>query len=250
MSHSGEKHVCNPSLTDTNEVILKMICSHMSNEACFAKVPLFEHLASSEADLLTSLLQTRHYHKRDYVVQEGERSDTLYVIHQGSVKLCKYTEAGKEHIIRFLFAGDFFGQDALLHQMPHPSNAEVLENSAICSIHKHGFDQLLAYDPKLAYTFLLALSNRLRETDEWNRSLRAMTTEQKIAKLLLDFHMRNHAKPEMRLPVFKKDMALLLGITPETLSRKLSSMQRQRLLQVNGSDIRILQLERLQGMIP
>lgn len=149
-----------------------------------------------------------------------------------------------------MFAGDFFGQDALLHQMPHPSNAEVLENSAICSIHKHGFDQLLAYDPKLAYTFLLALSNRLRETDEWNRSLRAMTTEQKIAKLLLEFHMRNHAKPEMRLPVFKKDMALLLGITPETLSRKLSSMQRQRLLQVNGSDIRILQLECLQGMIP
>ncbi|MNW66411.1 transcriptional regulator FixK [compost metagenome] len=76
-----------------------------------------------------------------------------------------------------------------------------------------------------------------------------MTTEQKIAKLLLHFHTRNHANPEIRLPVFKKDIALLLGITPETLSRKLNMMQHQMLLQVNGNEIRILQLQELKDMI-
>ncbi|PYE51234.1 Crp/Fnr family transcriptional regulator [Paenibacillus barcinonensis] len=226
-----------------------MICSQTSDEFCFSKVPLFEHLSPYEGSLLNSLLHTSHYHKGELVVQEGECSDTLYILQLGSVKLCKYNEAGKEHIIRFLFAGDFFGQDCLLHQIPHPSNAVVLENSTICSIRQKEFELLLTHAPKLAYYFLLALSHRLRETEEWNSSINAMTTEQKIAKLLLDFHMRNHAKPELRLPVFKKDMALLLGITPETLSRKLNSMQRQQLLQVNGNDIRILQLERLQHMI-
>ncbi|WP_366295278.1 Crp/Fnr family transcriptional regulator [Paenibacillus sp. AN1007] len=226
-----------------------MICEHDRNDACFSKVSLFQHLEPEDASLLTSLLHTRTYHKGEYVVQDGERSDTLFVIHQGSVKLSKYNENGKEHIIRFLFSGDFFGQSSLLHQTPHHANAEVLEPSSICSIHKQDFDQLLEQDPKLAYHFLLAITSLLSETDKWNSSLSAMTTEQKIAKLLLDFHTRNHENHDLRLPVFKKDMALLLGITPETLSRKLNVMQHQNLLQVNGNEIRILQLQELKDMI-
>ncbi|MGO4527767.1 Crp/Fnr family transcriptional regulator [Paenibacillus sp. 2TAF8] len=226
-----------------------MICTHGKNDACFTKVSLFQHLDPADAALLTSLLHTSKYLKGEYIVQEGELSDSLFVIHQGSVKLSKYNENGKEHIIRFLFSGDFFGQHSLLHQTPHQSNAEVLETSSICSIRKQDFDQLLEHDPKLAYHFLLAITRLLNETDEWNSSLSAMTTDQKIAKLLLDFHTRNHANPEIRLPVFKKDMALLLGITPETLSRKLNLMQHQRLLQVNGNEIRILQLQELKDMI-
>lgn len=162
-----------------------MICAHEAKDACFSKVSLFQHLDPSESALLISLLHTREYTKGEVVVQEGERTDTLFVVHQGCVKLSKTNENGKEHIIRFLFPGDFFGQDSLLHQKPHAANAEVLEPSTICSINKQDFDQLLEHDPKLAYHFLLAISNLLRETDEWNSSLSTMTTEQKIAKLLL-----------------------------------------------------------------
>ncbi|MEC0127597.1 Crp/Fnr family transcriptional regulator [Paenibacillus pabuli] len=226
-----------------------MICAHEAMDACFSKVSLFQHLGPEASVLLTSLLHSRKYDRGEYVVQEGEHSDTLYVVHQGCVKLSKYNENGKEHIIRFLFPGDFFGQDSLLHQKPHTANAEVLEPSAICSISKHDFDPLLEQDPKLAYHFLLAISDLLSETDEWNSSLSAMTTEQKVAKLLMYFHTRNHARHKIRLPVFKKDMALLLGITPETLSRKLAVMQNQGLLQVTGNCILILQLDQLQKMI-
>ncbi|MFC9709817.1 Crp/Fnr family transcriptional regulator [Paenibacillus sp. JNUCC31] len=199
--------------------------------------------------MLTSLLHSRKYDKGEYVVQEGERSDTLYIVHQGCVKLSKYGQNGKEHIIRFLFPGDFFGQAALLHQKPHDANAEILESSALCSMNKHNFDLLLEQYPKLAYHFLLAVSDLLGTTDEWNSALSSMDTEQKIANLLLYFHTRNHAPHEIRLPVFKKDMALLLGITPETLSRKLAAMQKQGLLQVTGNCILILQLEQLKEKI-
>lgn len=194
-----------------------MICTHEAKDACFSKVSLFQHLDPSEAALLISLLHTRKYNKGEVVVQEGEHSDTLYVVHQGCVKLSKYNENGKEHIIRFLFPGDFFGQDSLLHQKPHAANAEVLEPSAICSISKHDFDQLLEHDPKLAYHFLLAITKLLRETDEWNSSLSAMTTEQKIAKLLLYFHTRNHARHEIRLPVYKKIWLCCSGLHPKHL---------------------------------
>lgn len=109
-----------------------MICAHEAKDTCFSKVSLFQHLDESEAALLSSLLHTRRYNKGEMVVQEGERSDTLYVIHQGCVKLSKYNENGKEHIIRFLFPGDFFGQDSLLHQnhMPRTPKFWSLQPSA------------------------------------------------------------------------------------------------------------------------
>jgi len=226
-----------------------MICSSQGKTPCYDKVPLFQHLGSEESSLLASLLQSRSYHKGEMVVKEGECSAKLYMVHQGCVKLSKYAKNGKEHIVRFLFPGDFFGHDALLHQKPYEVHAEVLETSTLCTLHRQDFDRLIEHDPMLAYHFLLAVSNLLEQSEEWNTALSSMNPEQRIAKLLLNFHMRNMERDGIKLPVFKKDMAMLIGITPETLSRKLAIMQSEGLLQVAGNVIYLLQLEELQQRI-
>ncbi|NUU78334.1 Crp/Fnr family transcriptional regulator [Paenibacillus xylanilyticus] len=226
-----------------------MMCDSQIKAPCFVKVPLFQHLAPEESTLLASLLQSRSYHKGEIVVKEGEGSAKLYMVHQGCVKLSKYAENGKEHIVRFLFPGDFFGHDALLHQKPYGVHAEVLEISTLCTLHRQDFDRLIDHNPMLAYHFLLAVSDLLEQSEDWNTALSLMNPEQRIAKLLLNFHTRNMETNGIKLPVFKKDMALLAGITPETLSRKLAILQSEGLLQVAGNVIHLLQLEELQQRI-
>lgn len=223
-----------------------MLCSSQGKALCHVKVPLFQHLRPEASSLLVSLLQSQVFHKGEMVVKEGEGSAKLYMVHQGCVKLSKYTENGKEHIVRFLFPGDFFGHDALLHQKPYGFHAEALETSTLCTLHRQDFDQLIEHDPKLSYHFLLAVSDLLKQSEEWNTALSSMNPEQRIAKLLLNFYVRNIETDGIKLPVFKKDMALLVGITPETLSRKLAIMQSEGLLQVAGNVIHLLQLEELQ----
>lgn len=223
-----------------------MTCNHQTNRSCIHRVPIFEHLTTEEIDALTVATQSKSYKKGEFIFREGEKSETLFVLNEGTVKISKLSDVGKEQIIRFLFPGDFFGQFALLQEKNHYANAEVLDASVVCSIHKQDFQTIMEQNSKMAYRFLLAVSERLRQADEWMGTISLMETERRLAKLLMLFYEKNNAQPEVRLPAQKKELAALLGTTPETLSRKLAFFEEQGLLSVARNSIIIRQPELLQ----
>lgn len=222
-----------------------MTCKHDQNHSCVRKVPIFEHLTAEESQALSEVIQTRQYKKGEFIFHEGEKSDTLFVLNQGTVKISKLSENGKEQIIRFLFTGDFFGQFALLQEKKHYANAEVLDPAVVCCIHKRDFHNLMELNSKMAYHFLLAMSERLQQADEWMGTISLMETERRLAKLMILFYEKNNTSSIIRLPVQKKELAALLGTTPETLSRKLAFFEEQGILSVDRKMISIKQPDQL-----
>lgn len=222
-----------------------MSCARHDQHSCIHRVPVFEQLTEEDAASLSSAVQSRPYRKGERIFREGERSDRLFIVNDGIVKLSKLSEEGKEQIIRFLFPGDFFGQFALLQEKNHYADAEALSPAVICTIRKQDFLPIMAQNAKLAYRFLLAVSERLAQADDWMGTLRLMDTERRLAKLLMAFYERNDGQTEIRLPVQKKELAALIGTTPETLSRKLAELDQRGILAVARSRIVILQPKRL-----
>lgn len=162
------------------------------HNGCVHRVPIFAHLTEPEINLLQGVILSQTYGKGDFVFQEEEQSESLFVLNEGLIKLSKVADNGKEHIIRFLFPGDFFGQFALLQEKQHYANAEVIEPAVVCQIHRNEFKPLL-------------------------------------------------------------EQALMIGTTPETLSRKLSPFESLSLIQMNKRFITILDppaLQQLAGMLP
>jgi CRP/FNR family transcriptional regulator len=210
-----------------------MTCGNHAAHTCIDKVPIFEHLTAEEAELLTAAIRPKRYKKGETIFREGVRSETLYILQEGIVKISKLSETGKEQILRFLFPGDFFGHFAMLQNKTHYANAEVLEDAVVCLIHKQAFRQILEGSPKSAYRFLLAVSERLGQADEWLGTISLMDTDRRMAKLLLHFYEKNGAQPVMRLPAKKKELAALLGVAPETFSRKLACFEENGLLEVS-----------------
>jgi len=222
-----------------------MSCVHHENHSCIHRVPIFEQLTDQEIEVVAAAVQSRRYRKGELIFHEGERSDQLYIVNEGILKLSKLSDEGKEQIIRFLFPGDFFGQFALLQEKKHYANAEVLSPAIICTIHKQDFQPIMEQNARMAYRFLLAVSERLAQADDWMGTLSLMETDRRLAKLLMLFYERNHAQAEIVLPVQKKELAALLGTTPETLSRKLASLESQGLLTVTRGSVIIHQPQRL-----
>ena len=218
-----------------------MNCAHQENHSCVHRVPIFEQLTDAEAETLASAVQSRHYRKGELIFREGERSDRLFIVNEGVLKLSKLSGEGKEQIIRFLFPGDFFGQFALLQEKTHYANAEVLAPAIICTIHKQDFQPIMEQNARMAYRFLLAVSERLAQADDWIGTLSLMETDRRLAKLLMILYERGNAQAEVRLPVQKKELAALLGTTPETLSRKLADLEQQGLLTVARNSVVIHQ---------
>jgi CRP-like cAMP-binding protein len=223
-----------------------MACCHHTIEApCIHKVPIFEQLTEDESASLLTVIHSHRYKKGEYVFREGEQSNCLFILNQGLVKLFKTSDEGKEQIYRFLFPGDFLGQFALLQEKNHYAHAEALEDTDICLIHRQDFIALLESNSKMAYRFLVALSERLGQAEEWIGTLSLLEVERRLAKLLLTFFDRNNRQPVIKLPAQKKELASLLGTTPETLSRKLAMFEDSGAIAVNRNHLTILNPELL-----
>lgn len=206
---------------------------HTPTGSCVRNVPIFKGLNDEEFCQIQQAVNSQTYQKGKFIFQEGEQSDTLYIVHKGMVKVSKFSDDGKEQIIRLLFPGDFFGQYALLENKQHHAHAEVLEQASVCSIHKDDFRQILERSPNIAMKYMMVLSERLQAADEWIGAISLMEVERRLAKAILSFYEKEQ-KLNFELPVSKKDFASLIGTTPETLSRKLVSLSELKLIKLNG----------------
>jgi CRP-like cAMP-binding protein len=223
-----------------------MSCHNHQKGSCVRSVPVFKGLNNEEVDALNQVVKSRTYHKGEFIFREGDSSDTLYVVHKGTIKVSKVTEEGKEQIIRILFPGDFFGQYALLENKKHYADAEVLEDTTVCHLHKNDFKIILERNPAMAMNFMMALSELLQIADEWIGTISLLEVERRLAKALLLFFERENGGEYFQLPVPKKDFASLIGATPETLSRKLVHLQSIDILELDGRrGIRLLDIDKL-----
>lgn len=213
--------------------------------SCIRSVPVFQGLNDEEIMALHKVTLSRCFEKGNFIFREGEQSESLFVLNRGIVKIVKISDVGKEQIIRLLFPGDFFGLFALLQEKEHYANAEVLETAEVCLIQKKDFKAIIEREPQTAYRFMLAISEKLQQADEWIGTFSLMEVERRLARILLAFYNRNKA-PNIQLPVPKKELAALLGTTPETLSRKLAYFESLNILSLkNRKEIRILNADEL-----
>ena len=200
-----------------------------------------------DLQLLQKVTNSRDFQKGEFIFRDGERSETLFIVKEGIIKLTKTSAEGKEQIVRLLFPGDFFGLFALLRDEKHYANAEALGKTVICSIDKKDFLKMMESHSEMSFRFLLAVNDRLYEADESVGFLGLMEVEQRLARALLLFHDKTKAQNgTFALPISKKDLASFIGTTPETISRKLLSFMSQKLIITDGRrNIKILELDRL-----
>lgn len=217
------------------------------NTACVHRVPIFQGMEPSELDAVQAVTRSKSFHKGEYVFQEGDYSDTLYIVNEGLIKILKLSDEGKEQIVRLLFPGDFFGEFALLQNKNHYVSAKVMEDTTVCTIQKAEFLSTLEQSPKMSYRLILALNQLLHQADEWMSMLSLMEIEQRLARVLLLFNKKMQLKNgKFTFPVPKKDIASLIGTTPETLSRKLLTFSNQGAIRLDGrKGMEIVNLDQL-----
>jgi CRP-like cAMP-binding protein len=227
-----------------------MCCDkHCSHEAlCITSVPVFKGMNEANLQQLQKVTRSRSFVKGEFIFREGERSETLFVVNEGLIKLTKISPDGKEQIVRLLFPGDFFGLFSLLKNENHYLNAEAVGlSTVICYIEKKDFLKTMEHNADLSYRFLLSVNDRLYEADESVGFLSLMEVEQRLARALILFHDKLNAKNgSFTLPITKKDLASYIGTTPESVSRKLLSFMSKKLISMDGRrQIQILELDQL-----
>lgn len=108
---------------------------------------------------------TEDFSAGDYVFREGELGTEMYIVHAGKVEILKELQ-GENQQLAVLEKGDFFGEMALLEDLPRTASARALEDCTLIEIDGATFDHMLRTKPEIAVRIMRKLSRRLRQADQ------------------------------------------------------------------------------------
>jgi len=211
-----------------------MTCNHHQDENpsnCIEIVPIFSNLTEEEMLEIANITTEAKFDKGSYVYMANDLGGKLYVLHSGRVKISRLNINGKEQVLRIVEPGEFMGELTLLSNSPLTDNAEVLEKTLMCMIDGNKLKELMNKYPSIAFKVMEVLSKRLEQAESLIEKINLNTVEQRLALALLDLV---NQKNEITLNMTKGDFASSIGMSQETLSRKLTSFQDEGIIELIG----------------
>lgn len=205
-------------------------------------VSIFSQMDDGVLASLAGLVVTKEYPKDSLVFSQDDPGDAMFVIARGRVKVVLYGESGREVVLSVFRAGDFFGEMALLDNLPRSANVVTLEASTLIVLQRDTFRRYLEQHPSAAFSVMAELCRRLRKADEIISNLSLLDVYGRVARLLRELAQSDGEEIEgggirIRKRPTQQDIAGMINTSRETVSRALSEFQRRGLLQMEGKTI-------------
>lgn len=184
--------------------------------------------------------------------EEDQPSTGVFVLCTGQVKLSCTSREGKTLILKIALPGDVLGLGAVISGSKYEVTAEVIEPTEIKNIRRQEFLEFLEKHGEASLHAAKSLSEEYKTAffDARRLALSGSAAE-RLASLLLDWaRMASCGKPEMRftMALTHEELANMVGSSRETVTRLLSKFKRDKLIQVRGASILVLDPVKLEQL--
>ncbi len=200
------------------------------------KFELFENLNKHELEEIIPNFKLQSVKRNEIIYQNEDIARHFILVLNGSVKISRISKDGKEQIIRTIQPKQFTGELALFEGY-RKAYAIALQKSDIITIEHDAFKNLLRHYPDLSLKMIEILSERLH-LSEAQTSLLSMNTSKK--RLWIFLNENSYISNNLKLFKFKqtkKFVASYLGMSSETLSRKLHQLEEEHKIVQNDDEI-------------
>lgn len=126
----------------------------------------FPGIKAEEVTELISNSQVHAYAPGTSLCMENANEDTFYIILEGEAEVTKVINQNEVRLLKTLYAGDFFGEMALIHNAPRAATVTAKSHLVALELNKEAFDRVLKSSNTVAMTMVREISNRLRTNDE------------------------------------------------------------------------------------
>jgi CRP/FNR family transcriptional regulator len=199
------------------------------------QAPLFTSLLPPQRQCLNQLAAPRKLDAGEMLFLEEEPCTGFYVLTEGSIQLTRSTTVPGAHpTLAVIMPVTSFAEAAMFGGERFPATATALKPSRVFHFPKNLFLAAMREDPDLALAIIHAQSVWLRRLTHKVEQLTGSDSAQRLETWLAE-HLPKGAS--LVLPVTKKTLAAQLGMTPETLSRGLRTLQDQGILEVKGTTL-------------
>jgi len=179
----------------------------------------------SDADLMAvgSHGVARSYPKNTIIVTEGDKTDSLYVILEGRVKVFVSDDSGNEVLLLTQGAGEYFGE-LVLDEGPRSASIMTLEPARFLVVPKADFREFVMRNPAFALSLIEKLIGRVRSLTASVKSLALMDVYGRVARLLLELAEDNGGQLAIAQRLTQQDIASRIGASREMVSRILKDL--------------------------
>ena len=204
-------------------------------------------------DRLDSLVASRRAVPRgDALFRAGESFQSLFAVRTGFFKTCVSSEDGRDQVTGFQMAGELLGLDGIGTDS-HTCDAVALEDSQVCVIPYAALEDLSREFSELQHQFHKIMSREIVREHGVMLLLGSMRAEERLAAFLLNLTQRLRARgfsaSSLILRMTREEIGSYLGLKLETVSRTFSKFQDDGMLDVKQRQIRILDQDKLQGLV-
>lgn len=184
------------------------------------------------------------------LVHEGAPADSLFFVRSGTFKVSRTDEDGYEQVLAFAIRGEVLGFDALCMEF-HPAAVLALEDSTVFMIPRRQIETYSEAVPSFAGALQQAGSLTLIRSREMVDILAAVASEVRLARFLILLSRRmagcGLSPKRFYLRMGRRDIASLLGVAQETISRSFGALSAMGLLHVDDRNVEILNMTELKA---
>ena len=206
------------------------------NYAVLKKVSLFEDLEESALRTIASEAVTRTIPRNVILFNEGDHTDSLYVILSGRVKVYCGDEDGNEIVLKILGPHDYFGELAVIDGGPRSASVMTLEPSQLSIISRDDFLRHLSREPEIAIRLLKTMVHKLRQETENLKSLALMDVYGRVAKLLLELATEQDGNLTIDRLTYR-EIATRVGASREMVGRIFKDLKTGGYITITGDQI-------------
>ncbi|HZP17245.1 MAG TPA: Crp/Fnr family transcriptional regulator [Terriglobales bacterium] len=218
-----------------------------------AKVQIFSGLSDSEMDFLARRVMARNYSAGQIVFHEGDPCSGLYVVAAGQIRIYKTSPNGREQVLSIDGPGSSVAELPVFDGGNYPASVAAMEDATLLFVSKKDFQELCLTHPQVALKVLRVVGARLRRLVGIIEELSFTTVRHRLGAFLLRLARKEGMAAgngvAVVLPASNQELAAQLGTVRELVSRNLSRLQSEGLIEIDGRNVIIHDLKAMEAEI-
>ena len=214
------------------------------------KIPLLADLSDEEIGRIKSELRFRQYAKRDIVLQKGGAGDGLLFLLSGQLQVIDVTEDGRAIGLRMLAPGDFFGEIAVINGSQRTASVVAMSPVLVAFLPAPAALHMFSHSPSVANQMLRHLAEKIQRDSEFRSLLSINNTTRRIYTFLVQMKKTQPGQPDVveNLPTHQ-DIANMINTSRETVTRALTTLTQQGIIQKDTHRLIIINPQALQKLV-
>jgi len=207
------------------------------NVSCFSK------LNDEQLEKLKKISVIKKYKAKEILFYEGDEPIYLYVLLQGTLKVYKTNHKGQQIFLHQFYPGGLVAELANFENIPYPATAEFMSESEVLRIDYKALEHDFFKNPDISFEIIKSLIAKHKILIDVIQKEVILTADAKVAKFILE-------NGELFKTLKNTQVASILNLTPETLSRTLSKFKSSGFIELDDKHhIRVLEPQKLEDVL-